>query len=77
MARVEHNRATGQRSPRVDHGRPPNLQHEVAPAPVRAISPDSPGQRECERYFVGRRLRVAHARDVGVGAAMLHPVHVG
>src|SRR5438105_7522329 len=33
MAGIEHNRATGQRTPRVNHGRPPNFEYQVAPAP--------------------------------------------
>ena len=77
MPRIEHHGAGPQRVVRVERRRPPDLQEQVAAVEAYAVPPDPRGQVERNRHFVGRRLRVAHAPHQRIGAAVLHPVHVG
>src|SRR5436190_9927340 len=76
MAGIDDDRAPGKRVLRIDRRRPAKLEYQIAAAPMRAVAPHATGQRERNRDFVCGGLRVAHARDVRIGAAVLHPVDV-
>ena len=59
-----------------------HFEQQVAAIEANPIAPHAPGQLERDGELVGRRLRIAHARDQWVrtrGAArpVLHPVDVG